>query len=68
MNRSRQRHDRTVDSNAKTDKRIARAVVRNISILTAFIILFLAVTSCQQAVQMQDTTIPLQAGKGLADD
>ena len=68
MNRSNQHHDQTADNDAKTDERIARVIVLNSLLLTGFTILFLTVTSCQQAVQMQDATIPLQVVEGAADD
>lgn len=56
MKQSNKHHDR----NTETDKRLVRVIVINALLLLSFTALFLTVTSCQQALQMQDATTSLQ--------
>lgn len=56
MKQSNKHHDR----NTEADKRLVRVIVINALLLLSFTALFLTVTSCQQALQMQDATTSLQ--------
>lgn len=52
MKQSNKHHDQ----DAEADKRLVRVIVINALLLLSFTALFLTVTSCQQAVQMQGAT------------